>query len=536
MSDTTPAPTVGAPSGDQVVIEQVDAAPETSSQQPPPQETGDGPPAADEAPADAAPAPAEVPQNTRPPKGTDLGILVTPAQAVELHRRAEEIKNGYALLAMKRLENVFAGMDTEDADGAEQQEGDETVNMQLEEEKLNAALASYQTHLGEVGIQSGTPEYDAAMVALGMSGAEEEEEPEAAAAPEVTPTVEPAVKLVVEEKPLPYHDVWKDGNGPAEQRRTAITQEAPAPTEDVATDTAAPAVEAVSVSAEPTPVADVKVEAKNVAEEEPEQKPTTPAAPAKAASKKLPPVVRPVRGGRAGAGASRQQLAPKQALAPRTLALNFSSFGAGLPGDGLKAGQTAAKPAFSGPSGNALIANFVPHAIQSAISQIPADANVLRGIHPTASTTRAHYQPGNGASPLTNFGGGPAMRIGGAPGGMVVAAAPGSNIGKFNWHSSQQSQSQYEQSRKRASVPYTAGLGTGLAPGGQRARSGNSPNADSSIPRNTSRPFGADAAVGAGQPQMPSPADGQLPPLKSAGGMKITLQAGAAMRRTNNIH
>lgn len=92
---------------------------------------------AEQAPVDAASNNAtsveggqQLPKQPSPPNDLDLSIAVSPAQAVELHRRAEEIKNGYALLAMKRIENAFSGMDDEEGGG------EEKLDLTEEEAKL----------------------------------------------------------------------------------------------------------------------------------------------------------------------------------------------------------------------------------------------------------------------------------------------------------------------------------------------------------------------------------------------------------------
>ncbi|RKO85904.1 hypothetical protein BDK51DRAFT_47465 [Blyttiomyces helicus] len=91
----------------------------------------------------------------------DLSIAVTPAQAMELRRLAENLKNAYALLAMKRIQ---AAMGDEGAEG----EGlDVSVNRGMdladEEGKISACLAAYSLYLEECGYKPNSEAFEQAM-------------------------------------------------------------------------------------------------------------------------------------------------------------------------------------------------------------------------------------------------------------------------------------------------------------------------------------------------------------------------------------
>ncbi|KAJ1531253.1 hypothetical protein HK096_007360 [Nowakowskiella sp. JEL0078] len=94
----------------------------------------------------------------------DIALPVTPAQAMELHRLGsytESIKMGYALLAMKQLNETFAD---------DEHKLDEVVdiNLAVEEEKLREAVNSYKSFLDDCGVKNGTKDFERAMAIVGL--------------------------------------------------------------------------------------------------------------------------------------------------------------------------------------------------------------------------------------------------------------------------------------------------------------------------------------------------------------------------------
>ncbi|KAJ3185618.1 hypothetical protein HDU87_000242 [Geranomyces variabilis] len=401
-----------------------------------------------------------VPEQPKPqPSDVDLAIIVTPAQAVELNRRAEEIKNGYALLAMKRLENVFDGLDDENAGGEDGAEGQKPggIDLQAEEDKLHAAMASYAQQMEECGIPNGSPEYLAALEALAAGANATAEEPEQPPA-SVVPPVEKVVKPV---EPLPYHDVWKHGDQPTTDTVVpVVVAEVPEAAEEVVQAAAVPDAAVVEPSAPPV-------------EEAPVAASIPAAAPAKVPKKALPPVVvRPTRGRGRGIPLT------KQSIPARTLALSFSTFPTSFPGE-----ASAPLPAqnngpqfpspvvmssltFNGPNAyqqggyhqqhHAPAAASNRTATATSVSQLPLDANALRAVHPVASSTssKTGITPlgGAGFGQRTTTAGGssrPAVGGGGAGaiGGMTVMNTGSPSTGRYGWSVSAQNNQQQQQSQ-----------------------------------------------------------------------------------------
>ncbi|KAI8920290.1 hypothetical protein DFJ77DRAFT_236395 [Powellomyces hirtus] len=497
-----------------------------------------------------------------PPANVDLAVIVTPAQAMELNRRAEEIKHGYALLAMKRIENAFAGLDDDpDApgDGAARDGEDAELELKAEEEKLNAAMASYSQHMEECGIPNGSPEYLAAMDALARAQ-EAESQPPTAAVEEETTVVEKPAKPVED---LPYHDVWKHAN-PADATGDAAAKDAE---QFVATVVEAPVVAVVVVEPTAPPAAELTAEVKTPMDEnpepvEPKEATPAPAAAAAAPRKKLPPVVRPARG--------RATRIPfiKQSIPTRTLALSFTSFPTAFPGDAQQQQQAHHSPpanqqsqpqfpvtstmTFNSPyqqqqqsqqqqySQQQQLQQHRTGTASSSISQIPLDANALRAVHPIASSTRGVVM-----SPLTGGGisGHGTQRQ--PPGGVGSNGMLVMNTGpRYQWTSHQQ------QNQKRGSAQIVGGVshavvaGTGMPPGA--AAGGTSAKFESVGSSSATNTVGSPAAsvslaprtantAGAGSHATnnpaPTPLD-HLPPIKnSPSAQKLALQAGGASRR-----
>ncbi|KAJ3171582.1 hypothetical protein HDU88_007662 [Geranomyces variabilis] len=424
-------------------------------------EQSETPAAADEGqPSEAPTNDNAVPVQPKPqPSDVDLAIIVTPAQAVELNRRAEEIKNGYALLAMKRLENVFDGLDDENAGGEDGGEGQKNggIDLQAEEDKLHAAMASYAQHMEECGIPNGSPEYLAALEALTAAANATAEEPEQPPAP-VVPPIE---KVAKEVEPLPYHDVWKHGNQPAMDTVVPVAvAEVPEAAEEVVEPAAAPDSAVVEPSAPPVEEAPVTA--------------VIAAAPAKVPKKPLPPVVvRPTRGRGRGIPVT------KQSIPARTLALSFSTFPTSFPGE-----ASAPLPAqnngpqfpspvvmsnltFNGPNGYQQGGYHQQHhapaappnrtATATSVSQLPLDANALRAVHPVASSTsnKTAIAPlGAGFGQRTATAGGtsrPGVGGGaGAGGGMMVMNTGSPSTGRYGWSVSAQNNQQQQQSQSNS--------------------------------------------------------------------------------------
>ncbi|KAI8803745.1 hypothetical protein BJ742DRAFT_907385 [Cladochytrium replicatum] len=101
------------------------------------------------------------------PKSEDLdnAIGLTPAQAMELNRLGESIKLGFALLAMKQLEQTF-NEDNQPSDPENQQR---EIDLVEEEGKLREAIACYKDFLDQCGVHTGMKSFDRAMEIVGLT-------------------------------------------------------------------------------------------------------------------------------------------------------------------------------------------------------------------------------------------------------------------------------------------------------------------------------------------------------------------------------
>ncbi|KAJ3020147.1 hypothetical protein HKX48_001253 [Thoreauomyces humboldtii] len=494
------------------------------------------PSAADEA------TPAEPPG---PPANVDLAVTVTPAQAIELHQKAEELKAGFALLAMKRIENAFAGMDDPDADGDGGGEGD--IDLQAEEDKLNAAMASYTTQMEEYGIPNGSPEYLAMLADIANA------EAAAAAKQEIqdTPAVEEA-KVERPDIPLPYHDVWNHNGAADGSGGVAPEPSDPPPAPDV--------VDVVeTVAAPPIPEPEPVVESAPAPEEAPAEKVPAPAPTVAAVPKRLPPVVlRPPR----GRVATRIPLA-KQSIAPRTLALAFTSFPTAFPGESPLSGpqfQPQQQQPSHQPQQQQQQQQSQPHSAATAatatsIAQLPLDASGLRMVHSVASSSSPSGAmrgvvmnalgsggPGSFGATFGNQRGG-----GGVAGGGVGGNGPGGLGGggmmvmntatpRSAYPPPQQQQAALLQSSKRPSAQVIGGISHAIVGGTgrpstqqqQATRAKSSAGGGSLAPRSFASGHGGIPGVIPGPPSMLNTGD-HLPPIKNSAGQKM-LHAGGNAR------
>ncbi|KND03735.1 uncharacterized protein SPPG_01193 [Spizellomyces punctatus DAOM BR117] len=273
-------------------------------------DAADPPPATEQVPAieqqDEAALPAE------PPKDLDTAMSVTPAQAMELNRRAQEIKHGYALLAMKRIENAFAGLDDEN----NMDQGTEVVDLGDEEKKLNEAMAAYASELQSYGFQPGTNDFETAMADL----TQPMDVPKETVQEPTVPVMPP--KAV---DPLPYHNVWK--SGVMELGKDEINVEEKAEEELVPE----PPVE-VEPTPIPVPPEEEKIDEVPVKEPEPVslpppvQPPVTVSTSKPHTQKRLPPILpRPTL--------KKPTPVVKQSVQARPLTLSFTNFSAAFPTD-----------------------------------------------------------------------------------------------------------------------------------------------------------------------------------------------------------
>ncbi|KAJ3147861.1 hypothetical protein HDU86_007856 [Geranomyces michiganensis] len=521
-------------------------------------------PTADEGLPSEPPSDANLtPAPTKPQASdVDLAIIVTPAQAVELNRRAEEIKNGYALLAMKRLENVFAGMDDENAgaedgtDGEGQKNGG--IDLQAEEEKLNAAMASYAQQMEECGIPNGSPEYLAALEALtaaANAAVETEQGPE--------PVEQPARKVALPVESLPYHDVWNHkGDKPAADVAVPVVV---AEVHEAVEEPAEVPSEAAVVEPSAPPVEEAPVVVSN---------PAIP--PTKATKKPLPPVVvRPTRGRGRGIPVARQS------IPARTLALSFSTFPTSFPNDA----PSSLPPQTNGPQFAApvVMSNLTFNssngyqqrghhpqqhpptapinrtATATSISQLPLDASSLRAVHPvSSSSSKTGVAPlGAGLGQRTTTAGGaarPGIGTGLSTGaGMMVMNTGSPSTGRYGWggataNNNQQQQNSSSSSKRVAGSQLVGGVsqvivgGTGIpsakivssaaAAGTEAAAVQNaiaSPAASMSLAPRTAPAIGPGGGGGSG----PSVGAG-LPPIRNSPApttQKLALHAGGAVGR-----
>ncbi|KAJ3182483.1 hypothetical protein HDU85_002580 [Gaertneriomyces sp. JEL0708] len=271
----------------------------------------------------------------------DGGIEITPIQAVELHKRAQEIKNGYALLAMKKIEGAFQGLDDENAGDIDENGGMGNVGISEEEEFLNKAVAEYASKLDEYGLKSGTAEFTAAMSSL----TQPVEEPTEATVEETQPLLDESATIAKPKTPqetsLPYHEVW-------ETPKDVLPIQAP--------------LEETQPLLEEEPVEEIVPPPQEEVVKQKEEVPTVPTPVARKPSR-LPPVPHPAR-----KTPLHQHAKAKQSFTPRALDLSFASFGF---------------PNTSDPHALRTIVQRGPS--PTSIHNLPTDANALRMVGPSSS-------------------------------------------------------------------------------------------------------------------------------------------------------
>ncbi|RKP02213.1 hypothetical protein CXG81DRAFT_18111 [Caulochytrium protostelioides] len=141
----------------------------------------------------------------------DAGVAITPQQAVRMHQMGQEIKSGYALLAMKALQSTLdAPVDDEAVVPADAAVAFDQSALQ---DQLHSMMDNYTQYMENLGIQEGSPEYQSAMIEAGVIEAPEppaEPEPQLAPEPEVVveavpevPPPAPAPEPVPESEPEP---------------------------------------------------------------------------------------------------------------------------------------------------------------------------------------------------------------------------------------------------------------------------------------------------------------------------------------------
>ncbi|KAI9090840.1 hypothetical protein DFS34DRAFT_688869 [Phlyctochytrium arcticum] len=295
-------------------------------------------PAIDEASTSSDGAEENVPETVpATPANLDMNMGISPVEAMELHRRAQEIKNGYALLAMKQLENVFQGLDDENAPN------DGGIDLAEEERKLNEAMAAYAGHLASFGVAPGSDAFENAMADLTA-------EPEASPPTPPPPREELSIEPPKAPEVLPYHNVWQSEAMEAKKEEEPVVEE-------VMPEPEAPAPEPV-----PEPVPE-EIEEK-ILEPVAEPAPVASTVPKPVSSKptRLPTTNR-----------NKKPIVQKQAIQARPLNLAFTTFSAALPSQ---------PPNMTGNYNYAAPSHHGSMIAPSQISLLPPDATALRVVAP----------------------------------------------------------------------------------------------------------------------------------------------------------
>ncbi|KAI8810289.1 hypothetical protein BJ742DRAFT_852042 [Cladochytrium replicatum] len=150
---------------------------------------------------DAHDANASAEDTDQHPEDLDDAIGLTPAQALELNRLGESIKLGFALLAMKQLEQTFDEETPASDDPAV--EKPKEIDLVEEEEKLREAIECYKDFLEQCGVHTGMKSFDRAMEIVGLTASgdlkSKLESVAAAAELQKTKTI-PSKDLVVERR------------------------------------------------------------------------------------------------------------------------------------------------------------------------------------------------------------------------------------------------------------------------------------------------------------------------------------------------